>query len=140
MAEPLELGQLNVEVKELDVWQGVSVIGEAMGEPMTESLTMFNACVLVTAGDDRFPAATASYSPVAWADVDDFRRMVQLRDAGELRAGLDEVLVCVYGLCLETTSRMLDESLLNRPMVVADSSLGSARSSQARPAAATLLC
>ena len=107
MADHLELEQLRFEIRQIGAWQGTSVIGETLGEPRTEDLTMFNACVVLTDGDDQFPEATASYSPIVWADVSDFLQMTQNRDVGALKAGLDEVLVCVYGLCLQTTEHML---------------------------------
>jgi hypothetical protein len=108
LADALELGTVTLDIRAVGVWQGTSVIGEDEDGPVTEELTMFNACVEVTAGADLFPAETASYQPLVWAPTTDFLKMVQSREAGALNVGLDEIMVCVYGLCLESSVRTLD--------------------------------
>lgn len=105
VADALELGQIGLDVHDLHAWQGTSVIGENDDGLLTEDLTMFNACVEVLAGE--FPDRTASYRPIRWAGVDSFLRMVRTKDVGALEAGFDELMFCAYGLCLETTARVV---------------------------------
>ena len=68
---------------------------------------MFNACVELTDGADDFPERTASYHPIRWARTDNFLRMVRTKEVGALEVGFDELMFCAYGLCLETTARVL---------------------------------
>jgi hypothetical protein len=110
VADWLELGRIELRCRKLGAWQGTSVTGEdTHGRLITEDLTMFNACVEVVRGGELFPAGTASYDPLLWAGVDDFLRMVMTREVGQLRANLDELLFCAYGLCLQTTARLIEE-------------------------------
>jgi hypothetical protein len=105
MADALELGELELAVHDLRAWQGTSVIGEDEDGLRTEDLTMFNACIEVTAGS--FPEATASYDPIRWARTDKFLRMVRTKEVGALEVGFDELMFCAYGLCLETAARVV---------------------------------
>jgi hypothetical protein len=113
VADPLELGQIRLEIHKVGAWQGTSVIGEADDSPVTEDLTMFNACVEVVAGGGLFPTRTASYDPLLWSPICDFVRMIETRDVGLLRPDLDELMYCAYGLCLQTTARVLDDAGLS---------------------------
>jgi hypothetical protein len=112
VGDTLELDQIQLAQLDLGAWQGTSVIGEDEHGLVTEDLTMFNACVEVIDGAELFPAETASYSPLVWARADDFLRMVDTREVAELNADLDELRFCVYGLCLETTARLLREGIM----------------------------
>jgi hypothetical protein len=105
VADALELGELDLAVHDLHAWQGTSVIGEDDDGLRTEDLTMFNACVEITAGD--FPDGTASYRPIRWASTDNFLRMVRTKEVGALEVGFDELMFCAYGLCLETAARVV---------------------------------
>jgi hypothetical protein len=107
VADGLELDRIAIRCHRLDAWQGTSVNGEDENGPVTEDITMFNACVEVVAGADRFPERTASYDPLVWAPVDAFLRMVRTRQVSLLSPDLDELMYCAYGLCLQTTERML---------------------------------
>jgi hypothetical protein len=107
VADALELGTLDLTVHDLHAWQGTSVIGEDDDGLRTEDLTMFNACVEITAGADDFPEQTASYRPIRWASTDNFLRMVRTKEVGALEVGFDELMFCAYGLCLETAARVL---------------------------------
>lgn len=114
VADWLELGEIELRCRKLGAWQGTSVVGEDEdGGLVTEDLTMFNACVEVVRGGELFPPSTASYDPLLWARVDDFLRMVVTREVGLLRADLDELLFCAYGLCLQTTARLIAEGGLD---------------------------
>jgi hypothetical protein len=109
VADALELGHLGLDLHDLRAWQGTSVIGEDDdGGLRTEDLTMFNACIEVTRGSERFPAETASYDPIRWARMDNFRRMVRTKEVAALEVGFDELMFCAYGLCLETAARVVD--------------------------------
>lgn len=108
VADALELDELDLEVHDLRAWQGTSVIGEDEDGLRTEDLTMFNACIEITRGSDRFPEETASYSPIRWARTDNFRRMVRTKEVAALEVGFDELMFCAYGLCLETAARVVD--------------------------------
>jgi hypothetical protein len=107
LADALELRQVRLSIHALSGWQGTSVIGEDQDGLITEDLTMFNACVEVVEGDGLVPPETASYRPLVWARSTDFLRMVETREVAALNADLDELLFCVYGLCLESTARTL---------------------------------
>lgn len=108
LADPLEYGHVRFGALKLSAAQGRSVIGETpTGEPLTERLTMFNCSVLLREGADHIPRKTASYDPLVWAEVDDFVAMARTRDAGRLKAGLENSFACAYGLCLQTSLEML---------------------------------
>lgn len=71
LADPLELGLVRFTVQRLAAAQGISVIGEDdAGAMLTETLTMLNAHVVLDAGRDHIPDATASYNPLVWGTVD----------------------------------------------------------------------
>lgn len=108
VADLLELGLVQLRQLDLRAWQGTSLIGEDDAGPISEDLTMFNACVEVVTGSALFPRETASYSPLLWAGVDDFLRMVRTREVSMLNVGLDELSFCAYGLCLTSAARILD--------------------------------
>ncbi len=114
LADALELGRIRFRVLRLEATQGVSVIGEEDGDPLTENLTMFNACVILEEGRDLVPRATASYDPLVWGTVGNFLAMSASHDAGQLDAGLEAAFVCAYGLCLRTSERMLGSTALDR--------------------------
>jgi hypothetical protein len=108
LADARERGLVDFEVVSLSAFQGISVIGEsADGQPLTENLTMFNAIITLTRGDDQVPPDTASYKPLVWAGTGDFTAMTRARDIGLLNAGLENSFFCAYGLCLQTSARML---------------------------------
>jgi hypothetical protein len=110
LADPLELGRARFTVVRVDATQGISVIGENDdGSLRTENLTMFNACVMLELGRDEVPPATASYDPLVWANVADFLTMTATFDAGRIDASLADAFVCAYGLCLQTSARMLQD-------------------------------
>lgn len=109
VADALELGLLSLERHHFGGWQGTSVIGEDDDGLLTEDLTMFNACVEVTAGADLFPGRTASYDPLRWARVTDFLRMVRTREVAHLGVDLDPIQFCAYGLCLTSAELVLAE-------------------------------
>lgn len=109
LADPLELGRVQFRVVRLEGTQGISVIGaDEDGTVLTENLTMFNACVVLHEGRGAVPKATASYDPLVWGTVENFLAMTATYDAGRLDAGLEGTFVCAYGLCLQTSARMLD--------------------------------
>jgi hypothetical protein len=109
LADALELGLVRFTVIRLESTQGISVIGaNEDGSVLTESLTMFNACVLLDAGRDDVPKATASYDPLVWGTVDNFLAMTRTYDAARLDAGLEGSFVCAYGLCLQTSAHMVE--------------------------------
>lgn len=108
VADWLELNQIRILCHHFDVWQGTSVNGENEDGLVTENITMFNACIEVVTGSELFPERTASYDPLLWAPIADFLRMVRTREVGLLRSDLDELMYCAYGLCLQTTERILD--------------------------------
>lgn len=107
MADALELGQVSLRVLDMGAWQGTSVVGKDDDGPLTEDLTMVNACVEVVEGAEAFPPGTASYRPLVWAAVADFLDMVETKEVGRLKADLDELMFCAYGLCLETAARII---------------------------------
>jgi hypothetical protein len=61
-------------------------------------------------GRSEVPKATASYDPLVWGKVDDFLAMTRTHDAGRLNVGLEGAFVCAYGLCLQTSARMLENA------------------------------
>ena len=114
VADALELGRITLRHHGIDGWKGTSVNGEfADGTLDTENITMFNACVEVVDGGDLFPERTAAYNPLIWTPVTTFCEMVRTREVGLIRSDLDEMMYCVYGLCLETTTRILEQVTLD---------------------------
>jgi hypothetical protein len=110
MADSVELGRVDAQLFGLQASQGISVIGEDdLGAQITESLTMFNAGVLVSADTAKLvPGRTGSYRSLVWADVESFLSMTSTRDVGRLNAGLEKFFFCAYGLCLQTSVAMLE--------------------------------
>lgn len=107
VADALELKKIRYKIHALGAWQGTSIIGENQRGPVTEDLTMFNACVEIVEGAELVPPETASYDPLFWTPVPKFLSMVASRDVGAL--GVDSLLLfCAYGLCLETSARVLN--------------------------------
>ena len=108
VADAIELEKVRWKIHAFGAWQGTSIIGENQNGPVTEDLTMFNACIEIVEGSDLFPAETASYKPLLWVPVKNFLRMVRTRQVAALGADGDELLLfCVYGLCLESAVRVL---------------------------------
>ncbi|MGH9212261.1 MAG: hypothetical protein ACRD2C_16505 [Acidimicrobiales bacterium] len=109
-ADALERGEVELTVEAMMAIQGTSLLGSRGGKDVTEDLTMFNAQVRWTAGNDLGDGCTTSYDPLLWVSEEAFSRMVLTRDVGTLDAGLDEIEVCVRGLCIDSTLRMLSRS------------------------------
>jgi hypothetical protein len=107
-ADALERGEVELDVEAVMAIQGTSLIGTAGGQDITEDLTMFNAQVRWTAGNELGDGWTTSYDPLLWVPEDKFTEMVRTRDVGALEVGLDEIEVCVRGLCIESSMRILD--------------------------------
>lgn len=114
VADALELEKIRYKIHDLGAWQGTSIIGENQRGPVTEDLTMFNACVEIVEGSELFPTETASYKPLLWVPVSRFLTMVAARDVAAL--GIDNLLLfCAYGLCLESSARILKRLGLSAP-------------------------
>jgi hypothetical protein len=108
LADAQERELVSFDVVDFAAFQGLSVIGEQPdGQPITESLTMFNTVVTLGCGRESVPPATASYRPLVWAGIGDFVEMTRLRDPGRLNAGLENAFFCAYGLCLQTSVSVL---------------------------------
>lgn len=101
VSEFLESNLLPLKFVAINAWQGISVIGD----DLTENITMFNA--VVETDSLYFERHTSSYSPIIWVKIEDFLRMTARRDPSEI--GLDTIQYCAYGLCLQTTERMINE-------------------------------
>jgi hypothetical protein len=109
LADPLEFGQIDYDLGPFGAWQGTSYIGYEDGCDVVEDLTMFNLGVRLRAGDRLFPAETAAYSSIHWAPLARFLDVLETRDVTQIDPRLDGILVCVYGLCIETTRHLLEE-------------------------------
>jgi hypothetical protein len=107
VAEALERGEVTFVVEAMMAIQGTSLLASHDGRDVTEDLTMFNAQVRWSSGHDLGDGRTSSYDPLLWITEDEFAEMVRTRDVGVLDAGLDEIEVCVRGLCIDSTMRML---------------------------------
>jgi hypothetical protein len=107
-ADALERGEVDFDVEAVMAIQGTSLIGSSGGQDITEDLTMFNAQVRWTEGHDLGEGRTTSYDPLLWVPEDKFTEMVRTRDVGVLEEGLDEIEVCVRGLCIESSMRVLN--------------------------------
>jgi hypothetical protein len=106
-ADALEKGEVAFEVEALMAIQGTSFLGQHAGCDVVEDLTMFNAQVRWIAGHDLGGGRTSSYEPLLWIAEDLFGEMARTRDVGVLDADLDAIEVCVRGLCIESTMRVL---------------------------------
>jgi hypothetical protein len=114
VADALELGRITLRHHAIDGWKGTSVNGEHEdGSLDTENITMFNACVEVVDGGDFFPERTAAYDPLVWTPVSTFCEMVRTREVGLVRSDLDAMMYCVYGLCLQTSTKILEQVTLD---------------------------
>jgi hypothetical protein len=108
-AGALERGDVTFEIEAMMAIQGTSLLASSGGEDVTEDLTMFNAQVRWTDGNDLGDSLTASYKPLLWVTEAKFSEMARTRDVGVLDEGLDEIEVCVRGLCIDSTMRTLDQ-------------------------------
>jgi hypothetical protein len=109
MADALERGEVGFTVEAMMAIQGTSLLSSRGGQDVTEDLTMFNAQVRLTTAGNEGRYRTASYDPLLWITEEQFGEMVLTRDVGVLDAGLDEIEVCVRGLCIESTARTLEQ-------------------------------
>lgn len=107
MSDALERHEIDFQVEAMMAIQGTSLLGSHAGQDVTEDLTMFNAQVRWTLGQDLSQDRTVSYDPLLWITEDQFAQMVRTRDVGVLDAGLNEIEVCVRGLCVDSTALML---------------------------------
>jgi len=110
LADVLELGEVRYRLGRLGAWQGTSFIGVDGERDITEDLTMFNVAVYLTRGGHHVPAGTASLAPITWTREETFHAIVETGDVALLDADLDAVLVCVRGLCVETSRRLLQSA------------------------------
>lgn len=108
LGDALESGWPRYDLGRFGAWQGGSYIGVEDGCDVIEDLTMYNVEVRFRHTYNEVPSRTASYAPILWTPVPRFLEVVATRDVGRLRADLDEILVCVRGLCVETTLRLLE--------------------------------
>lgn len=107
-ASALERGDVKFEIEAMMAMQGTSLLASSGDEDVTEDLTMFNAQVRWTDGTDLGEGWTVSYKPLLWITEAKFGEMARTRDVGVLDEGLDEIEVCVRGLCIDSTVRTLD--------------------------------
>ena len=110
-AEALVREKLNwriagARVQNLMTWQGESVIRQQDGEPVTERLTMINLYVPL-ASATRIPWRTNEYSWAGFVPEKDAEEIIETRDASRLGLTSEPV---VYGLCTQSTLRMLRET------------------------------
>jgi hypothetical protein len=104
----LERGDVKFEIEAMMAIQGTSLLASSGDEDVTEDLTMFNAQVRWTDGSHFREGWTVSYKPLLWITEAKFSEMARTRDVGVLDEGLDEIEVCVRGLCIDSTVRTLD--------------------------------
>lgn len=107
-ADALERHEVEFGVEAILAVQGESLIGSVRGRDVVEPLTMVNVQVRWEAGHHLGERRTASYDPLLWVSERKFGEMVRTRDVGVLDAGLDAIDVCVRGLCVESTVRLLE--------------------------------
>lgn len=108
LADALELGQVTYRLSRFGAWQGMSYIGTGEAGEVVEDLTMYNVEVELDRSEGLFPAETASYAPILWASVPTFLRVLTSRNVSEIDPNLDDIEICVHGLCVETTRLLLD--------------------------------
>lgn len=112
LADAFELDPPRYRFGRYAAWQGKSFIDiDANGCDVHEDLTMFNVEVLIDRdSSDAIGRVTASYDPIVWTPVQRFLDALQTRDVSCIGQDLDQVLVCIRGLCVESTTRLLLES------------------------------
>ncbi len=113
VSDAMEQGELKIDLADLGVWQGLSLIDYDQGCDVTEPLTMFNALAYVEHGSELFPAQTVSYDPLAWVRVEHFEHAVRNKDIFALGLDVDplaSIEMCIRGLCVETTMLMLEKA------------------------------
>jgi hypothetical protein len=110
MADVFEQKQAAIALERFGAWQGESFIDvDDRGCDVLEDLTMFNAQVFLRDGDHAVPAATLSYEPIVWTPVESFLSAVVTRDVSCIDPTLDQILICVRGLCVESTRHLLTD-------------------------------
>jgi hypothetical protein len=107
-AGALERNEVKFEIDAMMAIQGTSLLASSGDEDVTEDLTMFNAQVRWTDGNDIADGWTVPYKPLLWTTEAKFTEMARTRDVGVLDEGLDEIEVCVRGLCIDSTVLTLD--------------------------------
>ena len=113
-ANLMETRRLDYEILKLGAWQGVSLIDYIGGQDVTEALTMFNLAVMITAGDSEFPSRTLSYDPLTWVPISRFLLAAETKNIYDLGVPMDplrSVEMCIRGLCVETSTLMLQGDL-----------------------------
>ena len=113
-ANILESGLLDYTILKLGAWQGVSLIDYLDGHDVVERLTMYNLAVMVNSGHMEFPSRTLSYNPLVWVPISRFLRAVETRNVDDLGVPVEPLMaveMCIRGLCVETTTLMLQEGL-----------------------------
>lgn len=109
LADALEYCHLRYDLGRFGAWQGRSYIGYEDGCDIAEDLTMFNVIIQLRDGHGATPGETAAYSWIRWVPIPAFLRALETKDVTQIHSELDGVLVCVYGLCVETTRHLLTE-------------------------------
>lgn len=74
---------------------------------LIERIVMVNVLVVIEAGATLFPSRTSSYDPLLWTPVPKFIKAVESRDPFEILEEGDPFEICVHGLCVAATHRIL---------------------------------
>ena len=132
MATKLNLGEsvedlilAGAEFRYQNLVLGASILepDSAIGQDVIEANAMLNIAVTVPAEMSDLFQDTAALRALSWVDEDDFLRGLHDRRVSDFfgphREDVDEVEVCVHGLCLTTTALAIPktqtEQLVHRP-------------------------
>jgi hypothetical protein len=115
IAAQLETGKLEYRAAVESLTLGTAQYPNLPAHQGKERILMFNIRVTITEGAGLFPTGTASYDPLAWVDKKAFLKAVESKDIFLLFPDGDPVELCIYGLCVSTSARLLNAG--HQPMV-----------------------
>jgi len=110
-AVALEEGRLRFRTRLASVTRGL-VEDPNQPDAKAEMTVMANAVVEVEDGIAEIPPVTSTYSTVAWISSESFKHAVEENDALLALPGGDPFELCVKGLCVETTRRLIERGVV----------------------------
>jgi hypothetical protein len=114
----LERGHLRYEASIVSLTLGEALYPNLPPAEGLEEILMLNVLVGVWQGADLFPRRSASYDPIAWVSAERFTQAVRSKDVFLLFPDGNPLELCIYGMCVATSSSALESDRLG-PLVAA---------------------
>jgi hypothetical protein len=108
VAAELETGRLEYHATLESLTLGTAHYPNLPAHHGKERILMCNIRVTLTKGAELFPESTASYDPLVWVDKNAFIKAVESKDIFLLFPDGDPIELCIYGLCVSTSARLLN--------------------------------